>query len=452
MRAFEDMLTFSGRTGRAVVIETDRPWRYIFWEHAQYVGTVDLGGDVWFTPEWCETNSPNDLHCYEPIMDKRLQWSRIAVLEAGPARVRVRWTYALPDMRYRNFHGNSRAEEIYTVYPDGLALREVALWPGDATNHGGNANLWQMAEWILIQGSGVHPVDVLEMPTPFELTDGRGRRVAVPWPLPAPDFEPLCRHYPEVAEFPLYIGRIRVHGRPHPFLGFARNQALFPFAPCNACHRGHPYFGLFPGEHLYNIYQHWPVTDREDFIEWVPAGDAMGRVATHTSFVDVNFAMRRSADDYIPTPAPATTWYMLTGAVDPALDQARLEELVRSTFEPGAVEIVRDPGEPDVLHRGRVLFEGYDFGLRAYVIRKQGRDRVRFRLRPGEVQWHPAFVVTGWESAGAVVQVDGAEPAAGSVAVQWNRARSELVVWLEGRFSAPCEVEITGGQEGKGLP
>lgn len=443
MRAYEQTLTFSQRSGHAIIVESEHAWRYVFWEHAQYVGCVDLGQDLWFTPEWCETNSPNDLHCYEPIMDKQLRWSRVEILESGPARVRVKWSYALPDMRYRNFHGDSRAQEIYTIYPDGVALREVVLWPGKENNHGGNANLWQMAEWILVQGQGVHPVEQLVMPAPFEFSNAEGAKIAVPWPLPAQDFEPLCRYYPEVAEWSYYLGRVRVKERPHPFLAFAKSQALFPFMPCNACHGAHPYFNVFPGKDLNNVYQHWPVTDREDFIEWVPAGQDMGTVATHTSFVDVNFAMRVSPSDYIPSPEPATTWYMLTGAVEAEASTLALEERVRSCFEPAKLEVVRDPGEPDRLHRGRVLFEGYDFSLRAYVIRKTGKDQVRFFVVPGAVQIDPVFVVTGWLSERAHVLVDGRALADGAWRSQWT-ADGQLVIWISGRIERPREISIVG--------
>ena len=92
VRAYETQLEFSGKTGHAVVVEFDMPWRFVFWDKAQYIGCVDMGQGAWFTSEWCETNSPNDLHCYEPIMDKQLRCSRIQILESGPARARVKWT------------------------------------------------------------------------------------------------------------------------------------------------------------------------------------------------------------------------------------------------------------------------------------------------------------------------------------------------------------------------
>ncbi len=433
MQAMETRLEFSGELGHAIVVDCDKPWRFVFWDKAQYIGCVDVGEGVWFTPEWCETNSPNDLHCYEPIMDKQLRWSKVQILESGPARVRVRWTYALNDMRYRIFHGDTHAEEIYTIYPDGIAVREVILWPGTLNNHGGNANLWQVAEWILINAAGSNPLDVLEMPAPFVLRNGEGQAIRVPWPLPAEGFEPFCAHYPELAEWPMYIGAVNLKGLPSPFLAIIKNQALFPFMPCSHCKGPHPYFNMFPGKNLYNIYKHWPVTTMEDFIQWVPAGEDVGKVATHTSFMDVNFALRRSAADYIPTPDPGTTWYMLVGATAADSDGADLEAITRSYYSPAAVEIMRDPGERVEMHRGRVLLEGYDYAVRAYTFRKTGADDVRLTMSPTAPQINPVFVINGWHAPAATVTVDGQPLPQKQVRLQVSG--EDLVVWVEGVFS-----------------
>ena len=40
MRAYETQLEFSGERGHAVVVEFDKPWRFVFWDKAQYVGCV----------------------------------------------------------------------------------------------------------------------------------------------------------------------------------------------------------------------------------------------------------------------------------------------------------------------------------------------------------------------------------------------------------------------------
>ncbi len=437
MRAYETQLEFSGKQGHAVVVDCDKHWRFVFWDKAQYVGCVDVGGGVWFTPEWCETNSPNDLHCYEPIMDKQLRWSKIEILETGPARARVRWTYALNDMRYRIFHGNTRAEEIYTIYPDGVAVREVILWPGAQNNHGGNANLWQVAEWILINAAGVSPHECLQMPTPFTLRNGGGEAIQVPWPLPADNFQPFCSYYPQLADWRMYVGKINVRDRPNPFLIICKNQALFPFMPCSACKGNHPYFNMFPGKNFYNIYKHWPVTDMEDFLQWVPAGEDVGKVATHTSFMDVNFALRRSGNDYIPTPDPGTTWYMLVGATATGTDGAELEQLAHSYQSPARIDVLRDEGERNELHRGRVLLEGYDFALRAYVIRKSGDDRVRLAMTPTAPQINPVFLIDGWATPGVRVFLDGQE--LGNDRFQAQISDHVLTIWVSGRFATSAQ-------------
>lgn len=441
MRAYETQLNFSGVSGHAVVVEFDKPWRFVFWDKAQYIGCVDVGEGVWFTSEWCETNSPNDLHCYEPIMDKQLRWSKVQILESGPARTRVRWEYALNDMRYRVFHGNTRAEEIYTIYPDGVAVREVVLWPGTQNNQGGNANLWQVAEWILVNAAGSNPLEVLKMPTPFTLRNGSGEALEIPWPLPAEDFDPLCAYYPQVADWPMYAGKINLNGLSNPFIVICDDQRLFPHMPCSHCKGNHPYFNIFPGKYHQNIYKHWPVTKMEDFIEWVPAGEEVGKVATHTSFVDVNFALRRSSSDYIPTPDPGTTWYMLVGATGEDTDGSELEALGRSYAHPARIEVLRDPGEPSDLHRGRVLVEGYDYSIRAYTFRKTGEDRVAFVMHPDEPQINPVFVIDGWTAAEVVVSMNGSQLE--SEMFQYQISEHDLVLWLSGQINIETRFEFT---------
>ena len=437
MHAYETQLEYSGTVGHAVVVECGQPWRFVFWDKAQYVGCVDVGQGVWFTSEWGEANSPNDLHCYEPIMDKQLRWSQAQILENGPARVRVKWRYALCDMRYRIFHGDSWADEIFTIYPDGIAVREVVLWPGRRNHHGGNSNMWQIAEWILVNAAGTSPLDFLQMPTPFTLWNGSGDRIDVPWPLPASGFEPFCDYHPQVADWPMYVGRINLRGAPSPFVTVIKNQALFPFVSCFACGGNHPDLGIFPGTNLYNVYKHWPVTDMEDFILWVPAGDEIGQVATHTSFMDVNFALRRSGSDYIPTPDPGATWYLLVGATPEGTDGAELEAMAHAYSQPADIEVERDPGEPEDLHRGRVLLEGYDYALRAYTFRKKGNDQVSLTMTPSAPQINPVFLINGWTAPEVRVTVNDRPLDAAQYRSQIYG--HDLTVWVEGRFDQPTK-------------
>jgi hypothetical protein len=180
----------------------------------------------------------------------------------------------------------------------------------------------------------------------------------------------------------------------------------------------------------------------EDFIRWVPAGDDVGKVATHTSFMDVNYAMRRSKNDYIPTADQGTTWYLLVGATGEHSDGSELEALARSYQEPAIIEVHRDPGEPEELHRGRVLEEGYDFSLRAYTFRKTGDDRINLTMTPKTPQINPVFVFDGWTSSDARVFVNDAP--LDRDRYQTQVCGHDLTVWIDGTFTEPTRFSFLG--------
>ncbi len=443
VRAFETQFEFSGARGHAVVVEFGKAWRFVFWDKAQYVGCVDLGNGVMFTPEWCEVNSPNDEECYEPIMDKRLRWSSVEILESGPARARIKWRYALNDMRYKVFHGNTTAEEIYTIYPDGVAVREVVLWPGTASNHGGNANFWQVEEYIIINAAGTKPTDCIRAPEALMLRSGEGESVNVSWPLPAVP-GPICDHFPQLAGWSNYIGTVGLRGTPSPFTIIPKSQALFPYIRCAKCGKDHPFMKVFGRQEGDPIYSHWPGTEREDFILGSLALDQVGKITTHTCFMNCNYAWRTSDDDFVPTPFPGTTWYMLVGAVPEKSDPAELDRLTMSWRRPAAVTIVR-PAEKGDPRRGRVIFEGFDYSLRAYAFRQHDEeDRVEFSLDPTVPAVNPAFRLMNWTSApeDIRVKVNGTDVSPGAYAAQISGR--DLVVWIDGTWSSRTSVGFYG--------
>ena len=444
VKAFETQFEFSGARGHAVIVDFDKPWRFVFWDKAQYVGCVDLGNGVMFTPEWCEVNSPNDEECYEPIMDKKLRWSRVEILEAGPARARVKWSYALNDMRYKVFHGNTMADEIYTIYPDGVAVREVMIWPGNASKHGGNANFWQVEEWILINRAGSRPTDFIRPSEALTLQSGAGDVVKLKWPLPAKD-GPLCGFHPEIADWKNYIGRIGLKGVPNPFTAIPKSQALFPYIRCAGCGKDHPFMKVFGRINGHPIYYHWPATDMEDFIMGALAHDKVRKVATHTSFMNCNYAWRCSDDDFVPTPFAGTTWYMLVGAVPEESDPAKLDQLMLSYRQPAAVVMTRDAGEKGDPRRGRVIFEGFDYSIRAYAFRQHSdEDRVEFSLQPAKPIVNPAFRILNWSTAPerTRVKVNGKDLDPRGYAAQTSGR--DLVVWVDDVWLDRTQIGIFG--------
>lgn len=279
MKVYETNLTFSGMTGHAVIVEFDRNYRMLFWSKGQYVGCWDLGGDVWFTSEWLETNSPENNHCYEPIMDKKLKYSRVEVLESNDARTKIRWRYACNDLRYRIFHGNTFAEEIFTVYPDGIAVRQVTAYPGDESGFGGNPNFWQIIEWIVIHGTKTHPERSLQKNPAFSFFNDQGDSVALEYPIQFENFQPLCHAFPQIKDWEMYIGYVHLVERPNPFVVLAKDQRLFPYRRCSHCGGDHPYFSLFSKtgctwkisirQRRFHTFRKWSGRDRQPGGEYV---------------------------------------------------------------------------------------------------------------------------------------------------------------------------------------
>ena len=425
MKAYETQLEFSGAKGHAVIVEFDKPWRLVFWSKAQYVACWDVGNGVWFTPEWLETNSPEDHHCYEPIMDKQLKYSRIEILKSGPARARVHWHYACCNVRYQVFNGNTTADEYYTVYPNGVAVRKLVAWPGNESDFGGNPNFWQVLEWILVNGKGTTPDEVLNAQEAWTLQNSEGKKISLPWPLPTnPNNDgtrPLCSVFPEISDWNEYIGRVHVKDRPNPYVIFVKDKRIFPFQPCVACGKNHPYFGLFDGAN--NIYKHWPATDMEDFILAAKANENIKDIATHSCIVDCNYTS-------IPADRPhrPTSWLFLTGATNEPTSS--LVNLLKSWYNPAVIQTgFESHGNLPGMSQGQIIYEGYAFSEMAYRFRKYGDDRIQFRMFPKESVINPVFIISNWKTPDVKVRLNGEtlNPELYHSQIEGD----DLVVWVE---------------------
>jgi hypothetical protein len=418
MKATRSKLRLWDTEGDAVIVETGHPWRLILWEKAQYVPCWDLGGDVWFTPEWFETSSPEDPHCYEVIMDKDCRFSEAHIKESGPARVTVHWKNALCNSLYQVFHGNTRSEEYYRVFPDGIAVRQLIGWPGDELADGLNPGIWEVEEFILINGPGVRPEDCVE-PVGFTLTNLAGDRLDLQWPHPFEQGRALCQLKPEIAEWSEYIGVVHLRDHPNPFVAFPRNRLLFPHAPCQACGKPHPQMNAFPGA---SNYSHWPANDSREFVGWVRATDEEVRTrATHTSFVNCGYSYGGI------TPPRPSSWLFLTGAVIGGVDEAR--SLAGSWLTPAKLESSH-------------LFEGYSYSQRAYRFRMSKPGPLRVQFRPTRPIVDPVLRLYFGRPPVKVV-LDGKELPATDFRVQ--AVEDDVLVWIARTLAQETSLEIAAG-------
>jgi len=415
MKAVRKKLSLWGTEGDAIIVETGQPWRLILWEKAQFVPCWDLGGDIWFTPEWFETGSPEDPHCYEVIMDKACRFSEASIVESGPARVTVHWKNALCNSLYEIFHGNTRSEEYYRVFPDGIAVRHLVGWPGNETADGLNPSIWEVEEFILINGPGVRPEDCVER-VGFTLTNLAGDRLDLEWPHPFDEGQPLCKLKPEVAEWSEYIGVVHLRDRPEPFVAFPRDPLLFPAETCTACGKRHPQMNAFPGA---SNYSHWPANDSTEFVGWVLATDEeVQKQATHTSFVNCGYHYGGK------TPPRPSSWLFLTGAVTGGVEEART--LTASWLRPAGV-------------RSPLLFEGYAYSQRAYCLRLTEPGPIEVHLSPSCPVVNPVFRIYYGRPPVKVV-CDGRQLDASEFRCQ--AVGDDLLVWVGRTFERETSLEL----------
>jgi len=423
MKAYKDIISFSDVSGPGIIVEFGKSWRLVLWSKAQYVPCFDLGGEVWFTPEWLETGSIEDNHCYEPIMDKKLKYTWAEILENGNARAKVHWHYALCNINYEIFNGNTTADEYYTVYPDGIAVRKLVGWPGNMNEFGGNPTMWEVGEWILINGKGTTPEENLEKERAFSFQNIEGDKIEIQWPMVSP-FGTICREHPEIADWNTYIGRIHLKGRPDPFIVVPKNKAIFPYKPCAYCHKDHPQFYLFSGV---STYKHWPIYEEEEFVGFIEAGDDVGKVATHTSFCCFGYS-------YTPFERPPrpTVWLYLTGATDDS--STSLSEIASSWLNPATVLT-----ETNVIH-GVTLYQGYRFSERAYVFNALGHGKIDFVMKPQVKVVNPVFRVDNWKAGTVEVKMDGSPLNVNEY--QWQLTQGNLIVWINREIKEETRFEI----------
>jgi hypothetical protein len=418
MRAVRSRLRLWGAEGDAIIVDTERPWRLVLWEKAQYVPCWDLGGGSWFSTEWLETHSPESPQCWEPIMDLACRYSHAAIAESGPARATVQWDYLLCDNLYRVFRGNSRAEEYYHVYPDGLAVRHLVAWPGDQSHEGLNPTMWEVQEFILINGAGVDPREQVE-PIGFTLTNLAGGTLELPYPSELDDWTSLCRLRPEIAEWSEYIGVVHLRGKPNPFVAFPRNHLLFPFENCTHCGKPHPQMLGFP---RHQNYAHWPANDSADFVGWTVAKPQdYAKQATHTSFACCGYHYGGK------TPPRPSSWLFLTGAVTQGVEEAR--RLAGSWLTPAGVETSG-------------LFEGYAYRERAYHLRASKPGPLTVRLSPSRPIVNPVLRLYRGEAPAAVTW-DGDR--LGEDEVRTQTSGEDLLIWINRTLDRATAIEVTQG-------
>jgi hypothetical protein len=183
---YEDVWDRTRRIGpdSDVLVRFESPIRLVFWQGTNYIPAWATENNRWYTDEFLETWGPGcpDGGDCEPMSDKQSRYSHVRILESNDARVVVHWRYALSEVEnYKGAHPNMMgwfdwADEYWTVYPDGVAIRKQVLRSTDLSK----VHEWQ--ESIVINGAGQRPEDNINLDA-VTLANMNGETATYRWPL-----------------------------------------------------------------------------------------------------------------------------------------------------------------------------------------------------------------------------------------------------------------------------
>ena len=107
-------------------------YKMVFWHGTTYGLSLVMENGQWMGDQSAEAHrSVNG--CVEHMSDKQARYSHVRLIESSPARVVVHWRYALTDVLYNIGEQDpitgwgDWADEYYTIYPDGWAVRHILL-------------------------------------------------------------------------------------------------------------------------------------------------------------------------------------------------------------------------------------------------------------------------------------------------------------------------------------
>lgn len=408
-----------GPRSDVVVRFEQSPMRLVFWQGNNYVPAWVTENGKWYTDEFMEAYAmprcPDGEDC-EPMSDKQVRYSHVRILESSEARAVVHWRYALSEVR--NYKGSFEdpltgwfdwADEYWTVYPDGVAIRKQVLWSSylDDVRPDGKVRRaeHEFQESIVLNSPGQWPEDNINFDA-ITLANMKGETEVYRWqPKPRDDvFE--YPHGPDSFSNPpgANIQWVNLKSAWKPF------QIVQPPVLFRA-------YNAEKSISSFMWWNHWPVAQ-------IPSS---GRPAlapdrpSHSSLSWIYWASSEATENSI-------TRLLMNGlTTKPA---AELAPLAKSWLNPPAI---RATG---------VRVEGYRQAERAYVLVREsaaGSAGITLQATPESPVVNPAFVIRNW-SGGTRVLVNG--KSSGRIGQSRTLQGTDLVVWIEMHATEPVGIEI----------
>ena len=239
-----------------VVRFDEHPIKVMFWRGSRYSPCWVTENGKWMADQSREEGgggAEGAMGCCEHMSDAQCRHSHVRLIEDNDARVVVHWRYALIDTLYRQTGVDAETgwglwgDEIYTIYPDGVGVRNVL--PGK----GG----WQ--ETIFFSEPGTRPEDNCELEA-ITVVNLKGQSRSYSWE----------HGYPKIDLDSPLIQMTNLKSKYRPFLIFRTGSRMRVF---NVEVR--PAYSHFPW------WNHWPVAQVASDGRHAQAADR----AAHSSLV-----------------------------------------------------------------------------------------------------------------------------------------------------------------------
>lgn len=401
-----------------VVVRFDKSdMRLVFWQGTNYIPAWVTENGKWYTDEFLETWGPGcgGAGDCEPMSDKQARYSHVSILESSDARAVIHWRYALAEARkYEGAHADDLtgwfdwADEYWTVYPDGVAVRKQVLWSSalEAPHE------WQ--ESIVINGPGQRPEDNIE-PEALTLENMAGETAVYRWePKTNPSF--ANPKGPERLDRPknANIQIVHLKSAQNPF------QIVWPRGVSFDTYNGEPSYSMF------EWWNHWPVAQVGSSGRPAIAADR----ASHSSLSHIYWEPYARSSD-------SMTKLLLCGLT--SRDGAGVLPVAKSWLSPPDAKSVSP--DPDTVE--------YDPAQRAFVVhrpnnRPESPITIQISGAAERPVVNPVFVIENWSGPTMVeVDVDGKKsdiPV--RLGLEHHLNGDSLVIFLEFTATRPMLVTI----------
>jgi hypothetical protein len=392
--------------------------RLVFWQGMNYIPHWVTENGKWYSDEHLETwgaGCPDGEDC-EPMSDKQSIYSHVRILESSDARVVVHWRYALAEVEHhKGGHTDPLtgwfdwADEYWTVYPDGTAIRKQVLHTSDLSFP------FEWQETMVESGPGQKPEDSINLDA-LTLANMKGETVTYSW-----------RNKPPMT-FTRPDGPAGVTGPSNANIQWVNLKSTWkPFqivSPVNVK------WDIYNNEKTYFTFEcwnHWPVSQIPSSGRPCVAADR----ASSTSLSHIYW-------DPYQTSEGTRSKLLLDGlTTKPA---SELVPLAASWLSPAEIKVTGEGFRS----------EGYDPAQRAYVLARDSAANwavvdVTLEANQGSPAVNPAIVIKNWGDGDARVTIDAKPVSAGKGLRVGHVSRLEgtdLVVWIETQANQPLHIRL----------